>query len=126
MKGKKVKVFHDYLLELRSGLAGEAEKTRKTSQTGEFTEALADATDEAARLTTKQIILNLGEQGREKLKLIDEALERIEDGSYGTCQRCEKSIPEARLKLVPFAQYCVACLDEIEKEQNLDRINTIK
>ena len=125
MKGKKVKEFHSCLVELRNGIVGDAEKSRKTSQTGEFTEMLADATDEAARLSSKQIILNLGEQSLEKLKLIEEALERIEEGSYGTCLRCEKAIPEARLKLVPFAQYCVVCLDEIEKEQKQDRINTI-
>lgn len=126
MNGKKVEKFKVALAELRSNLLGDVEKNRKTSQTDEFTEMLADTTDEAARLSTRQMILNLGEQGRERLKLIEEALARIEEGEFGTCQRCEKKIPEARLKVVPFTQYCVACLDEIEKEENLDRINTIK
>lgn len=125
MNSKKMEKFKQVLIELRNHLSGDVEKNRKTSQTDEFTEMLADTTDEAARLSTRQILLNLGEQGREKLKLIEEALDRIEDGSFGTCQLCEKSIPEARLRVVPFAQYCVTCLDELEKEKSIDRINTI-
>lgn len=126
MNLKKVEKFKIALVDLRNELLGDVEKNRKTSQTDEFTEMLADTTDEAARLSTRQMILNLGEQGRERLKLIEEALERIKSGDFGTCLRCEKKIPEARLRVVPFTQYCVSCLDEIEKEQNLDRINTIK
>lgn len=124
MDSKKSKKFKARLLDLRRELLGDVEKTRKTSQTDEFTEMLADTTDEAARASTRQMILNLGEQGREKLKLIEEALERIDQGDYGICLRCEKKIPEARLNIVPFARYCVACLDEIEKEQKLDRLKT--
>ncbi|MCA9484204.1 MAG: TraR/DksA family transcriptional regulator [Nitrospina sp.] len=125
MNSKKMEKFKQVLIELRNHLSGDVEKNRKTSQTDEFTEMLADTTDEAARLSTRQILLNLGEQGREKLKLIEEALDRIEEGSFGTCQLCEKNIPEARLRVVPFAQYCVTCLDELEKEKSIDRINTI-
>ncbi len=126
MNSKKLEQFKEALVELRGDILGDVEKNRKSSQTDEFAEMLPDTTDEAARLSTRQMILNLGEQGRDRLKLIEEALGRIDDKSFGSCQRCEKKIPEPRLRVVPFAQYCVACLDEIEKEQNLERINTIK
>ncbi|NIQ01699.1 MAG: yteA family sporulation protein, partial [Nitrospinaceae bacterium] len=48
---------------------------------------------------------------------------QMEHGGYGICTRCEKPIPEARLKVVPFTQYCVGCLNEIEKENKTARDN---
>jgi RNA polymerase-binding protein DksA len=45
---------------------------------------------------------------------IDEALDKIERGTYGTCDRCGREISEARLKAVPHAIYCVECQDIIE------------
>lgn len=40
---------------------------------------------------------------------IDAALERLDDGRYGTCERCGTSIPSERLEIMPHARYCVAC-----------------
>ena len=121
MNKKKTGKFKSHLESLRAELLGDVEKNRKSSQTEGFTEMLADVTDDAARSSSRQMILNLSEQGLDKLKQIDEALEKIGLGEYGTCTRCENSIPEPRLKVVPFALHCVACLNEIEKEQQLDR-----
>jgi DnaK suppressor protein len=47
----------------------------------------------------------------------------MENGGYGICKLCEKSIPEARLKVVPFAQHCVACLNAIEQDQKINGHN---
>ena len=46
---------------------------------------------------------------------IDAALEKIEKGRYGMCSRCGKAIPEARLKLIPEAMYCVTCEGNLKK-----------
>ena len=116
MNPKKTLLYKERLEALRASLIGDVEKTRQSSQGDEFKELVPDVTDDAARSYTKQLILNLGEQGREQLIQVDEALEKIEKGEYGSCERCEKRIPEARLKLVPFTQYCVTCLNEIEQE----------
>ncbi len=43
------------------------------------------------------------------LRLVNEALDRIESGDYGTCLLCEKPIPEKRLRALPWARYCVTC-----------------
>lgn len=45
---------------------------------------------------------------------IDEALDKIERGTYGTCNRCGREINEERLNAVPHAMYCVQCQDIIE------------
>jgi DnaK suppressor protein len=48
------------------------------------------------------------------LAKIDEALLRLEDGSYGTCAECDGEVAEARLKAVPFATLCRSCQEEEE------------
>lgn len=111
------------LQDIRSQLLGGIEKTLKTSLDEEFTQLIPDTTDEASRSFSRQMLLNLGEQDREKLIQVEEALHRIENGGYGTCKLCEESIPEARLKLVPFTQHCVACLNIIEQDQKNNGLN---
>ncbi|NLM35409.1 MAG: yteA family sporulation protein [Clostridiales bacterium] len=47
------------------------------------------------------------------IKKIDDALKNIENGTYGTCKRCGKQIPEERLEFLPYAEYCVKCQNEL-------------
>ncbi len=105
------------LQDIRSQLLGGIEKTLKTSQDEEFTQLIPDITDEASRSFSHQMLLNLGKQDRERLIQVEESLYQIENGGYGICKLCEKPIPEARLKVVPFTQHCVSCLNEIEQGQ---------
>lgn len=46
------------------------------------------------------------------LRLVNEALDRIESGDYGVCLACEKPIPSKRLRALPWARYCVACQEQ--------------
>lgn len=48
---------------------------------------------------------------------IDAALKRIEDGSYGTCQRCGQPIAAERLEALPYAAYCITCQGIVEQER---------
>jgi len=48
---------------------------------------------------------------------IDEALRRIEDGSYGKCFKCKKQISAARLKAVPHARFCIECKSAEEEKK---------
>jgi len=105
------------LLAQRAELTGDLEKTIKSSNDDEYTGLVSDVADDAARSSSRQLLLNLGEQERKRLKLIEDALERMEDGTYGTCSECEQSIPDARLNIVPFAQYCVQCLEQQENQE---------
>ena len=52
-----------------------------------------------------------------QLAQIEEALSRLDDGSYGTCQRCGKAITEARLEALPFATLCIDCQAYVENVQ---------
>ena len=117
MKYKSLPEMKSKLLEIRSQLLGGIEKTLKTSQDEEFTQLIPDTTDDASRSFSRQMLLNLGEQDRERLIQVEEALYQMENGAYGTCKLCEQPIPEARLKVVPFTQHCVSCLNDLEQEQ---------
>ena len=117
MNDKKKSAYRDRLRKIRAELMGDMGKTIKASSEEENTQQVPDAADSASQSYDKQLLLMLGEQGWEKLKLVDTALGKLESREFGICGQCEKPIPEGRLNLVPFAQYCVDCLNHIEEEK---------
>ena len=60
-------------------------------------------------------MLAVSENESKQLSLIDEALVRIDDDEYGTCQNCEKEINPKRLAAIPWARYCLDCQELLEK-----------
>ena len=74
-----------------------------------------DLMDQSFDYTQREMLLGLAEHDRERLLAIDEALKQIESGTYGTCNRCTKSIPEARLIALPTARFCIKCQGEQER-----------
>jgi DnaK suppressor protein len=56
---------------------------------------------------------------RSRLRDIEEALRRIEEGTYGVCSECEEEIPIGRLNVVPFALLCVPCQEKLELMSSL-------
>jgi len=71
-----------------------------------------DGTDQFDR----QLALSVASSENESLMAIDEALERVEEGTYGVCQQCGQTIGKARLKALPFVTMCVGCKSEAEKQ----------
>jgi RNA polymerase-binding protein DksA len=59
--------------------------------------------------------LSLSENVKDILKRVDEALDRIENGNYGVCEMCGQSIPEERLRALPYANLCIECRQKEEK-----------
>ncbi|NIQ00606.1 MAG: hypothetical protein GWM98_09585 [Nitrospinaceae bacterium] len=119
MDSKKLPHYRAKLQEIRADLVGDVERNLKSHQE-EQPEPAADITDGATQNYTRQLMLDLGEQEWRKLKQVEEALEKIQTGEYGICPQCNKKIPEARLEVVPYAKYCVACMDQIEKETEIE------
>ncbi len=58
---------------------------------------------------------------KQTLNKIEEALRKIDEGTYGICEDCGSEIPEERLKVIPFAIYCVDCMETREKLEEIDR-----
>src|SRR4029078_9735405 len=75
-----------------------------------------DTYDLASEERDREINFILSDREREKLQSIEEALERIEDGSYGICESCKSESAPARLEAMPFSRLCVSCQAEREKE----------
>lgn len=57
----------------------------------------------------QDISLGLMENESDEIKEIQEAFERIKDGSYGLCENCRKKVPKERLRAIPYARLCVTC-----------------
>ena len=76
---------------------------------------VGDFYDAADIEKNRQLMHMLGEREQLKLKAIDDALRKIEDGTYGECEECGEPINKKRLKILPFAKYCVKCQSEIEQ-----------
>jgi DnaK suppressor protein len=65
--------------------------------------------DQAQVVHDEFVSLHLNRLDYGQLRLVDEALDRMDSGDYGICMACEEPIPEKRLRAVPWARYCVSC-----------------
>lgn len=74
-----------------------------------------DIGDMSSNTYNRDVLLNLSETQRQKIKDIDAALERLEHGEYGICLRCEEEIAPKRMEVRPFSRYCIDCKTEVEK-----------
>jgi DnaK suppressor protein len=79
-----------------------------------------DIGDEGDRADTERIhevSILLSVRDKEKLHAVEEALERIREGTYGVCEECGDEIGRERLKAMPLAKSCVTCQSQMEKEK---------
>jgi DnaK suppressor protein len=75
-----------------------------------------DMGDKAESSYTKEFLLSLSDTERKQLHLIDEALKRVDDCTFGICQMCDAKIGKKRLDAVPWAPYCIECQEKAEEE----------
>jgi RNA polymerase-binding transcription factor DksA len=111
--------LRDGMLDSMSGVARDSLRSRaEGSEASAFGMHQADAGSDAY---DRDFALSLLSQEQDALYEIDEALKRIELGSYGVCEMSGKSIPHARLEAIPFARYTVDCQSQLEKQNKLMR-----
>ncbi|HTY20507.1 MAG TPA: TraR/DksA family transcriptional regulator [Geobacteraceae bacterium] len=113
----KMEEIKAILLRMKGETLQEISKSLKSGSDIPSGEPSGDIYDQASSERDRELELLLGDREREKLHNIDEALLKIEEGEYGICEECEEDIPIGRLKVVPFARYCVKCKADIEKLQ---------
>lgn len=94
-------------------------------QMREADDGVKDAADMSVQDLNQELEFRLGERESQIVADIDQALLRIEEGSYGICERCEKPINERRLEAIPTARYDAECQTIIEASQGLDDISTL-
>jgi DnaK suppressor protein len=119
MKKNKLEQFQSLLQNIRTEIVGDVEKAHMNDKEDEA-EHMADISDDAARSYDRKLQGDLEEQEWNKLKQVEVSLEKITDGEYGVCEQCEAEIPEARLEIMPYAEFCTHCLSEIEKNSSID------
>ena len=89
-------------------------------------ESARDVGDQALMDLDRELGISLMEMRNRRRQAIDEALTRLNEGTYGICAECGVEISERRLEAVPFAKLCVECqareelLEKIEKEEERD------
>lgn len=111
---KTLEKFKRILLKEREQIIGEVKQIDESSkEIGQ--DGIQDIGDEATTIYNKQLLLSLNENERIRLQEVDEALDRIENGTYGICEECGGPISLKRLEVRPVAKYCVPCLTKLEK-----------
>jgi DnaK suppressor protein len=95
---------------LRSALAGDLSLLKELrSQTN------SDVVDAALDSAQDEISSQLAEVESRELASIENALERMHDGKFGSCEGCNNKIPIARLNALPYATFCIECQREMEQ-----------
>jgi DnaK suppressor protein len=78
-------------------------------------DGIQDLADKAASAYSKELNFSLSDGERNLLMLIEEAFNRIREGTFGTCSNCGSLIGEKRLAAVPWTPYCIDCQELQEK-----------
>ncbi len=71
----------------------------------------------ASEVFAQQRDLALRDRATQQLELVDAALARLDDGTYGVCRRCAQAIAPARLEALPWAAHCIACQSTIDRDR---------
>ena len=88
-------------------------------------DGVKDSVDMSVQDVSQELALRLGERESQAVADIDQALLRIDEGTYGQCGRCGKEIDERRLEAMPTARYDAACQTEIEAADGMDDAPTL-
>jgi len=118
MDKQKLEYFRDLLLEQRRRATEDLLHDRVTALEGD--DGVEDAGEMSELDLNRSTALDLASRQSQLIKEIDEALDRIKDGTYGLCTRCRKPLDEERLKAMPTAKYDAECQSAIEAAQGIE------
>ena len=116
MRKRAIEKIHKELKEKKTEILNRLMKDRE-----QYYENLkgdgGDLADEASESIEREIIYDLSIAEKNEVEEIDEAIKRIEDGTYGTCDTCGGKIPLGRLEAKPYARLCMECREEEERKK---------
>jgi len=114
---KKLMELRDRLLEGIDAVERDHLRKLPSDSSGELSHYGTHMADAGSDSYDRDFALSILSQEQDALYEIDEALKRLDDGRYGTCEMSGKSIPRARLEAIPFARYSVECQAQVERDQ---------
>jgi DnaK suppressor protein len=120
----RYKTLREMLLRKRAEIKERIEEELGEKMTEDIDSVLGPALDEGDLSTLeigRDVDYQLLSMYTRNLKNINQALERLDEGTYGICEECGREIGEKRLQVMPFALYCVQCQREKEKLKETDR-----
>ena len=88
-------------------------------------DGVKDVADQSVKDVSQEIEYRLSERESQLVADIDQALLRIDEGSYGVCARCGRDIPERRLDALPTARYDAECQSIVERNNGEDEHATL-
>jgi len=109
--------FREWLLSRRAEILGDAEKTAQGM--GDEREPFPDPTDRGSLESERNLELRIRDRERKLLSKINEALGRLDDGSFGLCEECGEPIGLERLKARPVTTLCIECKADQEERERL-------
>ena len=114
MDKKRLDYYKKKLLARREELVKSITRTEEEGRTADD-DPTVDLADKAANSYTKEFLFGQTNTDRNLLQLIDGALARIKDGTFGACVNCGTELQQKRLEAVPWARHCVACQEKQEQ-----------
>lgn len=118
MRKDVLKKFRETLLDMKSQLLEDLPDRLKQEVDSTKDEG-RDTYDLASDERDREINMILNDRERSKLMAIEDALARLNEGSYGECEECGEDIGVGRLKVMPFTRLCVRCQEELERESRM-------
>jgi len=111
MDKKKAEYYKKSLVTTQEALLRLVTKSERDGREADE-EATQDVADKAANSYTKEFLFHQSDENRRVLQLVDEALERLKNGTYGLCVSCQGEVQVKRLEAVPWARHCIDCQEK--------------
>jgi DnaK suppressor protein len=121
---ERYQALRDMLEERRREIVDKLRSIRETMPAQRLD--VQDAEEQAVTDFAKDMEFALVQMKADTLSRIDEALRRLEAGSYGECAECGTEIPQARMKALPFAVLCVECQERRESREAEEKQTAIR
>ena len=118
MRKDRLASFKKRLLEKQHQLLEEVGRSALYGKDQED-DSIKDLGDQANTAYSREFFFELGNGDRRLLRDVISALQKIDDGSFGSCERCGEEIAEKRLEALPFARHCINCQRVVEEEERM-------
>ena len=114
MDKKKLEAFKKKLEERQQALRRTVSRTEEDGRVADQDTA-QDIADRAASSYTKEFLFSQSNNERQLLQMVETALQRIREGTFGECVNCGNEINAKRLEAVPWTRYCIECQEKMEQ-----------
>jgi RNA polymerase-binding protein DksA len=121
MNKAELKVYKDILLNMRARLRGDVSQMADAALRKSRSESVGDLSSMPIHMADigtdnfeQEFTLTMMQNEGDTLQMIENCLERIEEGTYGQCEECGVKIPKTRLSAIPYSTVCVRCAEQLE------------